>query len=197
MNFEVIPNLQTPTTPEIIDLPQFLLAYKETLEKFLDFAYFRHDCIGLAANQCSIDGERFNVRAICIKDTTTKEGIIAIDPKIIQTKGFERYKVEGCLTWRNQTILAKRFPVVEVEFFDLDGVKQTITAKGFQAQVWQHEINHINGVEEEVIDIPTYSFQLKRSYPNGLGSQKVERNDPCPCGSEKKYKNCCAAFDQT
>ena len=22
-------------------------------------------------------------------------------------------------------------------------------------------------------------------------SQKVGRNDPCPCGSGKKYKNCC------
>jgi preprotein translocase subunit SecA len=24
-------------------------------------------------------------------------------------------------------------------------------------------------------------------------SQKVGRNDPCPCGSGKKYKNCCGA----
>ncbi|MGY9002959.1 MAG: SEC-C metal-binding domain-containing protein, partial [Rhodospirillales bacterium] len=23
--------------------------------------------------------------------------------------------------------------------------------------------------------------------------QKVGRNDPCPCGSGKKYKKCCAA----
>jgi preprotein translocase subunit SecA len=22
---------------------------------------------------------------------------------------------------------------------------------------------------------------------------KVQRNDPCPCGSGKKYKNCCGA----
>ncbi|MCP5243281.1 MAG: SEC-C domain-containing protein [Burkholderiales bacterium] len=26
-------------------------------------------------------------------------------------------------------------------------------------------------------------------------SQKVGRNDPCPCGSGKKYKKCCANFD--
>jgi preprotein translocase subunit SecA len=24
-------------------------------------------------------------------------------------------------------------------------------------------------------------------------AQKVGRNDPCPCGSGKKYKNCCGA----
>lgn len=23
-------------------------------------------------------------------------------------------------------------------------------------------------------------------------TQKVGRNDPCPCGSQKKYKKCCA-----
>jgi uncharacterized protein YecA (UPF0149 family) len=23
------------------------------------------------------------------------------------------------------------------------------------------------------------------------GKQKVGRNDPCPCGSGKKFKNCC------
>ena len=25
----------------------------------------------------------------------------------------------------------------------------------------------------------------------GAGGRKVGRNDPCPCGSGKKYKNCC------
>src|SRR6266566_4383217 len=25
---------------------------------------------------------------------------------------------------------------------------------------------------------------------------KVGRNDPCPCGSEKKYKKCCLKFDE-
>jgi preprotein translocase subunit SecA len=29
--------------------------------------------------------------------------------------------------------------------------------------------------------------QVKRSVP------KVGRNDPCPCGSGKKYKHCCGA----
>lgn len=34
-------------------------------------------------------------------------------------------------------------------------------------------------------------------YPNGLGGQvvcvekKIYPNDPCPCGSGKKYKKCC------
>ena len=32
----------------------------------------------------------------------------------------------------------------------------------------------------------------RRTFYNGDGSRmKVGRNDPCPCGSGKKYKNCC------
>lgn len=27
--------------------------------------------------------------------------------------------------------------------------------------------------------------------PNPVFSQKINRNDPCPCGSGKKYKKCC------
>jgi len=30
----------------------------------------------------------------------------------------------------------------------------------------------------------------KRIFP--FKSQKIGRNDPCPCGSGKKYKKCCA-----
>jgi len=37
-----------------------------------------------------------------------------------------------------------------------------------------------DGAEEVTIDLP-----VKRSLP------KVGRNEPCPCGSGKKYKNCC------
>lgn len=32
-------------------------------------------------------------------------------------------------------------------------------------------------------------------YKGGSMSAKVGRNDPCPCGSGKKYKNCCGRYD--
>lgn len=27
--------------------------------------------------------------------------------------------------------------------------------------------------------------------PDDIASRKIGRNDPCPCGSGKKYKKCC------
>ncbi|MDD4298987.1 MAG: SEC-C metal-binding domain-containing protein, partial [Bacilli bacterium] len=32
--------------------------------------------------------------------------------------------------------------------------------------------------------------EVKQVVVNGAGT-KVNRNDPCPCGSGKKYKKCC------
>src|SRR5437867_516432 len=34
---------------------------------------------------------------------------------------------------------------------------------------------------------------LKKSAPAAPVIQKIGRNDPCPCGSGKKYKKCCGA----
>jgi uncharacterized protein YchJ len=55
------------------------------------------------------------------------------------------------------------------------------TYKGFEGQIWQHEINHLNGVEENVV-------VMNAPEPTPL---KIERNQLCPCGSGLKYKKCC------
>jgi hypothetical protein len=39
-----------------------------------------------------------------------------------------------------------------------------------------------------------YSFLQKESLPPLIHNVKVGRNDPCPCGSGKKYKKCCSAI---
>ena len=53
----------------------------------------------------------------------------------------------------------------------------------------QHEIDHLNGIvlpyKEGAEEIPYEQEGVRRESP------KVGRNDPCPCGSGKKYKKCC------
>jgi preprotein translocase subunit SecA len=45
----------------------------------------------------------------------------------------------------------------------------------------QHEIDHLNGV---------ICMDRKRD-TTIVKDRKVGRNEPCPCGSGKKYKKCC------
>lgn len=185
MEFKVILDEQTPNTPTIESVSKFIEENKDKIEAFKEYAISRTDGIGLAANQCSLDGERFNLRMVAVKDSegSDRECRIAIDPKITKYYGIKLTRYEGCLTWKgvpNMTVKAERYYYVDVEFYTPDGEFHKETHKGFQAQVWQHELNHINGVAEEII-IAT----------NNLPKQSFGRNDDCPCGSGKKLKKCC------
>ena len=52
--------------------------------------------------------------------------------------------------------------------------------EGVQSEQVPHADSAAGGRPEEKIDL-----NLRRELP------KAGRNDPCPCGSGKKYKNCC------
>ena len=49
-------------------------------------------------------------------------------------------------------------------------------------------INSVDGGKK--INTPEYSQTVVNEGP------KIGRNDPCPCGSGKKYKNCCGRNQQ-
>ena len=101
--------------------------------------------------------------------------------------GYKEAKLEGCLTWIGKAIVAERFPAVLVGYYDIDGnlVRDKIF-KGFDAQIFQHEYNHIEGIPEEIVDC-NYKLPTEK---------KPGRNDKCPCGSGKKYKQCCMIYEE-
>ncbi|WP_204661666.1 SEC-C metal-binding domain-containing protein [Fusibacter tunisiensis] len=43
--------------------------------------------------------------------------------------------------------------------------------------------------------LPDQPFVYKSDEQNDVKKEKVGRNDPCPCGSGKKYKKCCLGKD--
>ena len=61
-----------------------------------------------------------------------------------------------------------------------------------------HTIYHVSIVKKEAQPAPSAMAQVAagttggdRKQPLKVASKKVGRNDPCPCGSGKKYKKCC------
>jgi len=184
MNFEIIPNEQTPEVPKIAfsDGKLFVEHYREELEVFLGFAKDQHTAVGLSANQCSLDGERFMMRVFALRNLLTHRWSLVIDPHITKYIGVKESQSEGCLTWKDQKIIADRYRGVEVDYFNMDGERVTGEIHhGFEGQIWQHELNHLDGVEERVVS---------QYYPDPKPID-VERNEPCPCGSGLKYKKCC------
>jgi len=182
MEFKVIPNEQTPVVSLIQDefIKEYIETHRESLEAFLEYASTHKNAVGLACNQVALDGNRFEVRAFALGGRERNWKLV-IDPVITKYIGIQEIKTEGCLTWKGQVIVAIRNRAVEVSYYDIDStLHEGEIYKGFEGQIWQHEINHLNGIEEDVQ--PFY----KEPSPITVG-----RNEPCPCGSGKKYKKCC------
>ena len=173
MEFQIIPNEQTPRIPEIAfsDSKSYINHHNAEFLEFLKYAKTREDAVGLAANQCSVDGERFMMRVFALRSMVTKEWSLVIDPVIIEYIGMIEMKSEGCLTWKEQVIVAERSRAVKVSYHDFDGKIHIDVFSGFVGQIWQHEINHLNGVKEDV----------RKSFVEPPPIQ-VGRNEPCPCG---------------
>jgi SEC-C motif-containing protein len=54
---------------------------------------------------------------------------------------------------------------------------------------------HLHGKAEQIHELSRFVFEQGRwFYVHGdLQQQKVARNEPCPCGSGKKYNRCCGS----
>lgn len=182
MKIKVIPNEQTPKIDDVNgNINIYIDNNHDELLAFLEYVKTREDAVGLAANQCSIDDKRFMVRAFALRSQIDRTCSLVINPKVIEYIGIKDIKAEGCLTWKGMNIIAERSRAVKVRYYDMDGQLHILIAKSFYGQVWQHEINHLNGIEEDV--------RPKSERP--LPSKNFDRNEPCPCGSGKKYKKCC------
>ena len=66
----------------------------------------------------------------------------------------------------------------------LDNISKDITLYLLKAEIRQNlEVKQVKGNTNEVKE-NTSGKTIKKA-------KKVGRNDPCPCGSGKKYKQCC------
>ena len=154
----------------------------------------RGDGIGLAANQVGIDAQ--------VAVVNVREPLVLINPKII-SKEVEIPFYEGCLSYPGKGVNTKRYRdvVISTEQSESDwyfsGAQAPTDGKGswekeqsksedaqlrtLESVCVQHEIDHLNGV---------VCMDRKRE-TTIVKDTKVGRNEPCPCGSGKKYKKCC------
>jgi peptide deformylase len=154
----------------------------------------RGDGIGLAANQVGIDAQ--------VAVVNVREPLILINPKII-SKEVEIPYHEGCLSYPNKRVNTKRYRdvIISTEQSESDWYfsgaqvpkdgkgsweKEQSNNKGAELRVLesvcvQHEIDHLNGVV--CMDRKVNTTIVK--------DKKIGRNEPCHCGSGKKFKKCC------
>jgi len=167
------------------------LVIAEELFQILDK---RGDGIGLAANQVGVDAQ--------VAVVNVREPLVLINPKYV-AKENEIIYGEGCLSFPNRAMRTKRYRDIIISTeqseanwyfsgveensdgksgWDKGNMKQDQELRLLEAVCVQHEIDHLNG-------ITIYDREIKLE-PTKV-EKKVGRNDPCPCGSGKKYKKCC------
>lgn len=93
---------------------------------------------GVAAPQIGV-----NLRAFSYK----VDGVVGhlINPKLEETFGERELLDEGCLSLPEIWSKTPRYPKVRVSGTTVDGEAITIEAEGLLAQVFQHEIDHLDG----------------------------------------------------
>ena len=108
------------------------------------------DGVALAAPQI---GESWRIFIIGERAFPKRDGskpwpsdLVFINPKIIRQSRRQAELTEGCLSVRNRYGMIKRCQRVSVEAYDLAGRKFVRHASGLLAQVFQHEIEHLDGV---------------------------------------------------
>ncbi len=133
------PALQKKAKPieDIISKEQDL---REKAERMLELMY-EASGIGLAANQVGW------LERLIVKDETGERtgDRIFINPQLIHQEG-ELLEEEGCLSIPGVFGKVVRAKKVVVAAYNLRGERVEMAVEDLPARVWQHEIDHLNGV---------------------------------------------------
>ncbi len=101
--------------------------------------------LGLAAPQVGLD-----IQLLVMNfegDANMKDlECVAINPVIVESKGGTISDREGCLSFPALYQNVRRAKTVVVKYYDLKGELQGRICTDLVARVWQHEIDHLNGV---------------------------------------------------
>lgn len=105
--------------------------------------------VGIAAPQVNISQRVF---IMCSKpnqrypDAPLMKPTAIINPVIINTSTETEKGWEGCLSVPSLRGWVPRYKSVTVEYFDQKNDKQRVNFSGFIARIFQHEIDHLNGI---------------------------------------------------
>ena len=98
--------------------------------------------IGLSANQCGVMERAF----VMYSNIKKKEIMACFNPKIIYESEEKITMDEGCLTFPGLWLKVKRPDGIEVEYEDENGEKQEKAMFGLEARIFQHEYDHMQGI---------------------------------------------------
>lgn len=135
-------NIVTYPDPLLRQISQPVEIFDDDLNNLLETmqdVMYRDDGVGLAAPQIGLS------RRIIVLDDGN--GLINfINPEILSSSNDEEVMEEGCLSLPDIRVPVRRPGEVVVEGQNESGKKVKYEATGLLARIFQHEIDHLNGI---------------------------------------------------
>jgi peptide deformylase len=124
--------------------------------------------VGLAANQIGIQ------KRIFVYDKGDGP-VVVVNPSIVESDGEWTYE-EGCLSVPGLSWEITRPNAIHLVGFDLDGKEISVETDEFEGRIFQHEMDHLNGV----LLIERLDADQRRAAKKLLREQrmKIGANDP-------------------
>ncbi len=121
------------------ELKNIISAMQKSLSK-------ENDGVALAAPQISISKRIFVVAESAYEETAKWKPLVFINPTLTKVSKKMEERQEGCLSVRWIYGKTKRHVSATVEAYDIDGNKFSYGATGLIAHIFQHEIDHLDGI---------------------------------------------------
>ena len=150
------------------DVDQFDGSLARLVEDMVETMYASEGA-GLAAPQVGVQKRLF------VYDVDDGPEVM-INPTIVETAG-EWYYEEGCLSFPDLRLGIVRPKTVHITGFDLDGNELSIEADEFLARLFQHEVDHLDGVlmvERLDDEVRKQALRVLRDRSLGLDTAAME-----------------------
>lgn len=146
--------------------------------------------VGLAAPQLGVSKRLMVFNSAGDPEEAQLETVLA-NPRIVDASAAVELDVEGCLSFPGFTADVERAQTIIVEYCDLSGAARRATYAGWEARIFQHEYDHLDGLvyvdrlsaEERRRVQPHLDELVARHGPGGAldpGPEQLARLGPLP-----------------
>lgn len=138
-------------SPEEINSPHL----NKIIETMREELASQDDGVAIAAPQIGEAIRMFVVSPMAFHKNTKHFQTVYINPRILKSSKEKEYMLEGCLSVRWLYGEVERSKQVMIESLDEFGKRHVRGASGLMAQIFQHEIDHLDGIlfDSKAIDL--------------------------------------------
>ncbi len=139
---------------------------RNIVKRMQDAMHAEEDGVAIAAPQIGeslriflINGGVIDMIKKKLPEAVATQDLVFINPELIKLSKKKRLVEEGCLSVRWLYGKVERSERATITACNLEGKKKTFSASGLLAQIFQHEMDHLDGIlftdtAVDVIDLP-------------------------------------------